>query len=347
MTATEDQGVTTARRFTWWQRIPFVRSTRETEAADDQSPTPAAPLRRSQPPKPPRRRPVARAPLPPLSPGQQYVRGSLVVLAVLMIALVLSITLLGQIRHYAAQQQLSDSFRQQLAEGIAPVAEGDFNDVLLPDGAPVALLEIPSIGVREVVVEGTDSEATQLGPGHRRDTVLPGQAGISVIMGRAAAYGGPFGRIQQLDPGETFTVITGQGEHDYEVIGLRYAGDPAPPALKGGEGRLVLVSARGLPYLPVATVRVDAKLVSDAQPTGLRQTRFATLDPAEKELQGDTSMVWALVFALQLLIVVEVAAVWSYRRIGPSRTWVVFVPVGLVSCLWVASEVSRLLPNLM
>lgn len=347
MTVTDDPGTATSERSKWWQNLPFVRPAANTGAEGRPPAPPAPPTRRSQPPKPPRRPPVRRAPLPPLSPGQQYLRSSLIVLAVLMIALVLSITLLGQVRHYAAQQQLSDSFREQLAEGIAPVTEGDFNDVLLPDGAPVAILEIPSIGVRQVVVEGTDSEATQLGPGHRRDTVLPGQAGISVIMGRAAAYGGPFGRIQQLDPGETFTVITGQGEHEYEVIGLRYAGDPAPPALKAGEGRLVLVSARGLPYLPVATVRVDAELVSDAQPTGLRQTRFATLDPAEKEMQGDASMVWALVFALQFLIVVEVAAVWSYRRIGPTRTWIVFVPLTLVACLWVAGEISRLLPNLM
>ena len=285
--------------------------------------------------------------MPPLTPTQQYLRGALMALAALMIAIVLSITLIGHVRHFAAQQQLSDTFRAQLAEGIAPVAEGNFDNVLLPDGAPVAILEIPSLGLREVIVEGTDSETTQLGPGHRRDSVLPGQAGLSIVMGRAAAYGGPFGRIQQLDPGEKFTVITGQGEHEYEVIGLRYAGDPAPPAMRAGEGRIVLISARGFPYLPVGTVRVDAQLVTDPQPTGLRQTRFATLDPAEKELAGDTSMVWALVFALQFLVLVEVAAVWSFRRIGPTRTWIVFVPLTLVACLWVAGEVVRLLPNLM
>ena len=122
------------------------------------------------------------------------------------------------------------------------------HDVLLPDGAPVALLEIPSLGIREIVVEGTDSATTQLGPGHRRDTALPGQAGVSVLFGRAAAYGGPFARIQELAPGDEFTIITGQGEHEYEVIGLRYAGDPAPPRLTAGESRVILTTARGAPF---------------------------------------------------------------------------------------------------
>lgn len=268
-------------------------------------------------------------------------------LALLLLVLVVSITVIGQFRHFADQQQLEDSFRAQLAEGVAPVSEGDVDDVLLSDGAPVALLEIPSIGLREVIVEGTDSETTQSGPGHRRDTVLPGQTGVSVVMGRAAGYGAPFGRLQELTPGTEFTVITGQGEHTFEVIGLRYAGDPMPPSVKAGESRLVLITARGLPFLPTGLVRVDAQLVTDAQPAGLRQTRFATLDPAEKELAGDFSMAWALVFALQFLILVEIAAVWSFRRIGPTRTWIVFVPLSLVACLWVAGEVVRLLPNLM
>lgn len=264
-----------------------------------------------------------------------------------MLMLVLSITLLGQLRHFAAQQQLDDAFRAQLLDAVAPVSEGDVYDVLLPDAAPVAIIDIPSIGVREVIVEGTDSESTQLGPGHRRDTVLPGQVGVSVVMGRAAGFGAPFGRIQDLTPGTEFTVITGQGEHTFEVIGLRYAGDPTPPGITAGESRLVLISARGLPFLPTGLVRVDAQLVTDAQPAGARQTRYATLPAADKEMAGDTSMAWALVFALQFLILVEVAAVWSYRRIGPTRTWIVFVPLTLVACLWVAGEISRLLPNLM
>lgn len=303
--------------------------------------------RGQRPPQPPRRMPQPKRPRVPLSSGQQAVRGVLMVLSALLLALALNVMVVGQVRHLVAQQQLSDTFRAQLAEGIAPVSEGDFNDVLLPDGAPVGIIEIPRLGVREVIVEGTDAETTQLGPGHRRDTSLPGQAGESVIMGRAAAYGGPFARIQELAPGDEITIMTGQGEHKYEVIGLRYAGDPSPPRLRAGESRVVLTTARGLPYAPSGVARVDAQLVSETQPAGIRQTRFATLPEGDRELRGDTSMVWALVFALQFLVLVEVAAVWAFRNVGPRRTWIVFVPLTLLAGLWVTGEIVRLLPNLM
>lgn len=300
-----------------------------------------------RPPLPPRRMPQPERPLRPLTPREQAVRGGLMVLAALLLALALNVMVIGQVRHLVAQQQLSDTFRAQLAEGIAPVSEGDYNDVLLPDGAPVAIIEIPRLGVREVVVEGTDSETTQLGPGHRRDTALPGQPGESVIMGRAAGYGGPFARIQELAPGDQFTIITGQGEHTYEVIGLRYAGDPSPPRITAGESRVILTTARGIPYAPSGIARVDAQLVSPTQPGGVRQTRLATLPEADKALMGDTSKAWALVFALQFLVAVEVAAVWSYRNVGARRTWIVFVPLSVFAGLWVTGEIVRLLPNLL
>lgn len=285
--------------------------------------------------------------LAPLAPEVQAVRGGLMVLAALLIAVVLGVVVVGHVRHFVLQQQLSDTFRAQLKEGTAPVNEGDYLGALLPDGSPVGIIDIPKLGVREVIVEGTDSEATQMGPGHRRDTSLPGQVGESVLMGRAAGYGGPFGRIQELAPGDQFTIITGQGEHTFEVIGLRYAGDASPPALKAGESRTILVSARGVPYLPTGIARVDAKLISEVQPRGKRGTNFATLEPADKEMKGDLSMVWALVFALQFLIAVEIAAVWAYRRVGPRRTWIVFAPLTLLAGLWVTGEAVRLLPNLL
>ncbi len=64
-------------------------------------------------------------------------------------------------------------------------------------------------------------------------------------------------------------------------------------------------------------------------------------------MMGDTSMAWALVFALQFLVAVEIAAVWSYRNVGARRTWIVFVPLTLFAALWVTGEIVRLLPNVL
>lgn len=265
----------------------------------------------------------------------------------LILGLVINVFFLGNPQHSASQQQLTNAFRVQLSDATAPVNEGDYQKVLLPDGAPVAIIDIPAIGVHEVVVEGTNSGTLKAGPGHRRDSVLPGQAGISIIFGRAAAYGGPFARLQELVPGDQFSVITGQGQSTFEVLGLRYAGDPAPPTLKAGAGRVILESARGAAFVPSGVVRVDAQLTSKVLPAGVRQTTFASLRPVDRELATDTSTVWASIFALQFLVLVEVALVWAYVRMGLQRTWVVFVPLFLLAGLLVADQVTSLLPNLL
>lgn len=274
-------------------------------------------------------------------------RAGLGLLAALLAAFLIDLLGLSHLQHLVAQQQARDSFASQLAEGTAPVDEGDVDSVLLGDGAPVARIEIPALGINEIVGEGSTSSVLARGPGHRRDTPLPGQGGVSVIMGRASAFGGPFARIQELPPGEAISVVTGQGEQLFRVIGVRYAGDPAPAAVAAGRSRMVLETARGGPYLPLGVVRVDAELVSATQDRGGRMTTYLSLPQADKELSGDLSTVWALVFALQFLVLAEVAAIYSFRRFGWARTWVVFLPVLTLSCLLTADQIVRLLPNLL
>jgi sortase A len=311
---------------------------------------PPRPPRASKPPrvpKPPRRAPRPPKQYAPLSPQVVLVRGSLMILAALLIAFAANVTVLSQVQHLVSQQLLVNQLREQLSAGTAPVSEGDFEDVLLADGAPLAVLDIPQIGVHEVIVEGTSGDTLKAGPGHRRDSVLPGQQGISVLMGRAAAYGGPFGRIQELAPGDSFTVRTGQGKQVFEVIGVRYAGDPTPASPKAGESRLMLQTARGPAFIPSGIAYVDARLRSEVQASGQRQTTFTALPPQDKAMATDTSTVWALVFALQFLLVAQFAGVWAYRRIGAQKTWVVFVPVGVLAVLYVNNQLTLLLPNLL
>ena len=323
--------------------------------AEDQEP-PAEEGKRPRSPRPPRPpkvpRPPRRPPVPPREPvvmtqAQRTVRAMVMLTAALLIGLAANILLLSHIHHLVGQQIALNTFRQELSDSTAPVSEGDVNDVLLADGVPVARIAIPSIGVDEVVLEGSSSGVTANGPGHRRDTVLPGQAGVSVVLGRAAAYGGPFSRIQELAPGATITTITGQGRSTYRVVGVRYAGDPDLPALPGGQGRLTLETARSLPYVPSGVVRVDAQLVGTPKPAGTRQTTANTLPLADRELGSDPSTIWLLVFALQALVAAEFIAARLFDRFGAQRIWIVFVPITLAVGVVAADQVSRLLPNLL
>ena len=111
--------------------------------------------------------------MPPLSPGRQVARVALIMVFVLSFMLFLQLVVLGSLQQSAAQEQSFDRFRAQLANGVAPVGPTDNQNRLLASGAPVAFLEIPEIGLRQVVGEGTTPSVLFSGPGHRRDTVLP------------------------------------------------------------------------------------------------------------------------------------------------------------------------------
>ena len=129
------------------------------------------------------------------------------------------------------------AFRAELAEGTAPVGGR------IAPGSPVAMLQIPPIGLHSViVVEGTSSADVQAGPGHRRDTPLPGQAGASFIIGRSRTFGAPFARIVHLKKGDPITVDTGEGTFHFSVEAVRRPGDSLTP-LDTGAGRLTLVTS--------------------------------------------------------------------------------------------------------
>ncbi|MFJ6652773.1 sortase [Microbacterium sp. NPDC091313] len=309
--------------------------------------TPARPLRAPRAPRPPRRAPRPPQSRPQLTATEALVRAIVGMVAALGIMFVANVVAFSHVQHLVSQQQLSDEFRAQLLAGTAPVSEGTFDDKLLADGAPVGILEIPRLGLYEVVVEGSSSAETAQGVGHQRDSVLPGQVGVSKLLGRSAAFGGVFSGIQSLSPGDAITVRTGQGLQEFSVIGVRYAGDPTPQNLKAGESRLTLMTARGAPYIPTGVAYVDARLVTTGEPRGPRLTTSATLSDEQKPMATDTTTVWALVFALQFLIAAEIAAVWAFRRFGAQRTWIVFVPVLLLAGFLVANQVTLLLPNLL
>ncbi|MEI6402112.1 MAG: class E sortase [Actinomycetota bacterium] len=299
---------------------------------------------RTRTPRPEREKPTE---IPPLSPGLNTARTVLVVLFVLSLSLLLQFSVVSGLQHSAAQGRVFDLFREQLAAGTAPIGPTDIDGVDLEIGAPVAFLEIPSIDLREVVVEGTTSRALLDGPGHRRDTPLPGQIGTSIVFGRRAAYGGPFSRINELTPGTLVRVTTAQGTFDYSVIGVRADGDPLPAAPAANVGRLMLVTAAGRAYLPDGVIRVDAELLQGAVGGPPRFATAATLPDDEQALRGDPSTLWALVLWLQLLILLALAAVWSWHRWGRAQAWLVFLPPLLLVGLAVAGEIARLLPNLL
>ncbi|KUN75934.1 sortase [Streptomyces griseoruber] len=274
-------------------------------------------------------------------------RGGLLGLAALLLGITAQLLVISGAQEHSAQHAAFDELRNQLALGTAPVAQTDQDGRLLAPGTPVALIDVPRLGTTQVVLEGTDSSVLTDGPGHRRDTPMPGQAGTSVLMGRAAAYGGPFCGLPSLTAGDTFSVTTGQGRATYRVSGVRRAGDPAPAPLASGKGRLVLVTATGSRFVPSGVLRVDADLMSTPFPTPAAVIRSGTLPASEEPLARPDGVPWPLVMWLQALLLAAVAAVWAWHRWGRHQTWIVFAPVVAVLGLQVATRTTELLPNLL
>jgi sortase A len=85
-------------------------------------------------------------------------------------------------------------------------------------GKALTRLQIPSLDLDTIVVEGTTPAALRAGAGHYPKTPLPGEAGNVAIAGHRTTYGRPFNRMDDLKPGDKVILTTPIGKHTYEVI---------------------------------------------------------------------------------------------------------------------------------
>lgn len=290
-----------------------------------------------------------------LAPG--YVVGTaLTLVSVILLMFVADLLVVGHIRHARDQVTAFADLRADLANGTAPVNQTDENFKFWPLGTPLGVLEIPQIGLREVYFEGTTSGVLMSGPGHRRDTPMPGQAGTSVIMGRKAGFGGPFTYLSELQPAMVLRVITGQGTAAYRVTNVRKAGDPLPANLVAGQGRLTLITAEGTDYMPSDAVYVDAQLVGvyidgklagATMPAGPRPMGPLDLPINERQMHGDPSAWIGVVTWAALLAGLAAATMWVRMRWGKWQTWVAAAPPLLAVGLQVSEQLIRLMPNVL
>lgn len=294
-------------------------------------------------PPTPRQPPAGRG-----SPSRLVASTAILILGASLLGFCVWMALGSRLYYDRVQHDDYANFRAALAQALAPTGPTDPNNSknLLAPGSPVAVLSIPQIGLNAVVLEGTSSDVLEGGPGHLRDTQLPGQVGYSEIYGRRASYGGPFARLSSLYPGAIFTVTTGQGVTRYRVLDIRRAGDVVPP-ITPGVGRLVLATADGPPFAPTGVLRVDADTITTPKAAPAMVVTSADISPSEL-LFGTESIAWVpLVLWGQGLVLAAAGISWLRSQWGRWQTWTVAVPVLGYFGLAVADQIARLLPNLM
>jgi sortase A len=127
------------------------------------------------------------------------------------------------------QRQLSASFDRRLEEGfVAPAGSGrDIGPAAARwqqetgRGDALARIRIPALGLSAIVVDGTDHDSLERGPGHYLRSALPGQGELIYIAGHRTTYGAPFSHIDHLVKGDRVTLELPYGTFAYAVTGHR------------------------------------------------------------------------------------------------------------------------------
>lgn len=299
--------------------------------------------------------PVAPPPLPPAEAEPERARRPAPAPITVAMASVFALSLvagffavfafgLSGLQEQRSQHQLYARFRGLLAP--ASPTGPSVGGVIRP-GTPVAMITAPAAGIHQlIVVEGTSSGDLLAGPGHLRDSPLPGQVGQSIVVGKSVTAGAPFRNITSLRSGDQVTVTTGQATFRFTVSAVRRAGDPLPVVPSGGS-LLTLETSSGSGWLgslaPSRLVYVDAKL--DGSAVAAPAGRPVAVPVSEIPGRSDPGAWLYAVLWLQALLATGVAAVWSWSRWGHWQTWIVGLSVGL-GVLWGLSDTAmRLLPN--
>lgn len=161
----------------------------------------------------------------------------------------------------AAQRVLQDQFQERVesfdgmhvTEAPTPEEQKQLEQLVNAEVAVagpttgVARIRIPKLGVNAVVVNGTERDSLQHGPGlfdvYPEDGVapIPGAPGNTTIAGHRTTFGAEFNRIDELVPGDEIFLDTVAGTSRYAVTGQQVV-DPLDTtvALQFGDNRLTL-----------------------------------------------------------------------------------------------------------
>lgn len=138
----------------------------------------------------------------------------------------------------------------------------------LTDGQAIGRIRIPSIGVAQVMVQGTDESALMNGPGHYPATPLPGEHGTVGVAGHRTTYGAPFRHLDGVRPGDRIVLSMPYGTFVYRSMRTRIVpSDALWITRRVGFDELVLSACHPL-YSATHRIVVFARLVSETPREG-------------------------------------------------------------------------------
>jgi len=120
-------------------------------------------------------------------------------------------------------------------------------------GAPVARLVIPAIDLDEIVLEGVGPVELNGGPGHFPGSVLPGDAGNSIVSAHRDRH---FRRVGELGVGSRIRTETRRGTVEWVITERRIVSRDTPSLFEEPEATLTLTTCWPLRYFGPAPDRL-------------------------------------------------------------------------------------------
>lgn len=261
----------------------------------------------------------------------------LTVLGMSLVLFLVYVFAFTDLRQARAQHQLLNVF-------TTPAGAVPLSGKVPPAGYPAAVLTIPTLHVRQVVLQGSTAAQTARGPAIVTQTARPGTIGNAVIIGRRTTSGAPFKDLMKLKVGDTIILSSGIGKFKYLVMkkGTATAGqlNPASPVnwpLLTLATSSTALGGTGLNY-------VVAK--SDTAPGAWKKPSHKPT-AAELGLAGYPAAVLpSILLGLLFLVAVSltVVAYLRYRK----NVWTVYLlstPIILAIALWWFENLYLLLPS--
>ncbi|HEY1712914.1 MAG TPA: class E sortase [Solirubrobacteraceae bacterium] len=159
-----------------------------------------------------------------------------------------------------------------LGQRIAYLARRERAQVTTGDA--IGQIDIPRIGNTYNIVQGTDTQSLEEGPGHYPETALPGMGQTVAIAGHRTTYLAPFRFLDELKGGDRIFVKMPYGKFTYVVQYQRIV-KPTQVSVTDDVGydRLVLSACNPL-YSAAQRIIIFARL-EGVQPLGPARTAAA------------------------------------------------------------------------
>lgn len=172
------------------------------------------------------------------------------------------------------QSRLSNTYEQQSAAYRPRVTRGNLASVRrqvadeartyrrsLHAGEPVGRIRIGRIGLKMVVVQGTDHDSLKKGPGHYAGSALPGEGHLIYVAGHRTTYLAPFAAIDKIRPGDYIRFELPYGTFTYRATRHYIVAATAVNALKDTGTEILRLQACHPRFFATHRYLVDAKLV--------------------------------------------------------------------------------------